>query len=142
MNVAMGTDGIWYGDQIVSDMREELQEAFFESAKRIEADAKAICPVGPGKPMHLRDTIRARQARQEKWKPSAYVFMGDRNRGVYWHYMVEFGTYFQPAHPVLRPAADKNFNAAVAEAQHAGRRVINAKRRAGDKTRRIGAGSK
>ena len=142
MNIKMESGGMWYGEQVVDDMKKELQESFFGTAKRIETDAKAICPIGPGVPMHLRDTIRARQARQERFKPSAYVFMGDRDRGVYWHYMVEFGTYYSPAHPVLRPAADKNFNAGLAEAAHAGQRAINAKRRASDKAKRIGAGLK
>jgi len=142
VNIAINTAGTWYGDQVISDLRDELQKSFFESAKRIETDAKANVALGPGDPMHLRDTIRARQAVQERYKPSAYVFAGDRDRGVFWHYMVEFGTYFQPAHPFLRPAADKNFNPALAEAAHAGQRAINAKRRAGEKTRRIGMGKK
>lgn len=142
MNIALTTDGVWYGEQVISDMTEELQESFFRSAQRIETDAKANVALGPGDPMHLRDTIRARQARQEKLKPSAYVFAGDRDRGVYWHYMVEFGTYESPAHPFLRPAADKNFSPALAEAAHAGQRAINRERRVGEKTKRIGTGKK
>ena len=142
MKISLTTDGVWFGDQVISDIDETLQKSSFRTASRIEQTAKALVSVGPGDPMHLRDTIRAVPARREKWKPAAFVFAGDRDRGVYWHWMVEFGTYFKKAHPFLRPAADRNFNAGLADAAHATQRVVNARRRAGDKARRIGMGKK
>jgi len=142
MKIAMSIQGYWHGDQVIDDMNEELQESFTRAARRIEADAKSLVHVGPGDPMHLKDTIRSFPAVQEKWKPGAFVFAGDRDKGVYWHFMLEFGTYESDAHPFLRPAADKNFNPALAEARHTAQRVINRKRRITDKSRRIESGKK
>lgn len=139
------TSSIWNGGEITDDMYVEIQQSMVESAGAIADRAKQLVPSGPGDPMHLRDTIRARGRRKrsrleilvgglasgkyETALPGAWVYAGDRNKFVYWAHMVEYGTYSSPAHPFLRPAADAGFNATLAEAEHAGRRVINKRRR-------------
>jgi len=142
MKIAMTTECIWYGEsgEVINDIQDHLQVSFLGSAQRIEADAKANVPRSADPkageyPGHLQDTIRAVQARQKRYKPSAYIFAGDQfgkftGQEVYWHHMVEYGTYYRDAHPYLRPAADKNFNPALAEAAHATQRAVNAQRRA------------
>lgn len=139
MKTAIVTSKIWNGGRITKDMFEEMQGAMFDSAKRIAVDARRNVPLGPGKPKHLRDTIRARSARKGKVEmfihglatgeyetklPVAYVFAGNRLEGVYWHYMVEYGTYDKPAHPYMRPAVDVNFNPTLAEAERAVKYVL------------------
>jgi len=141
----------WHGGSLSRDLFKELQASFLESAQQIAIDARQHCPVGTtehsykGKATgHLRDTIRARPGRKGRLKalvhglatgeyetaqPVAYTFAGNRRAGVYWHYFVEYGTYDKPAHPFMRPAADRNFNPALAEAEHAAQRAINKKRR-------------
>ena len=139
--------GVWYGEDIIDGMETELQEAFLKSAERIAANAKSRVersdiPITSKHPGHLQDTIRTGQARKEKYKPGAFVFMGDVKKGIYWHWMYEYGTYDKPAHPAMRPAVNANFNATVAEAARAANREINRTRRIKDKTRRIQEGRK
>ena len=151
MIAKMESEKIWHGGDLTRDMFRELQASFLQSAQRIAVDARALCPVGTTEHKykgratgHLRDTIRARPGRYgrlkaavhglaggeyEQAQPVAYTFAGNRREGVYWHYFVEYGTYDKPAHPFLRPAADKNFNPAMAEADRAGKRAINKRRR-------------
>lgn len=129
MNVDVAYKINWSGDEVIKDMEEELMKSSMSTANRVAADAKSKINEGPGDPMHLADTIRARAARKEKWKPGAFVFAGDRDRGVYWHYFVEYGTYDKGARPYMRPAVDKNFNFFKAESEHAAQRAINKERR-------------
>ena len=137
--------GVWYGEDVIDGMKEELGDALFVSAERIASRARSIVeysdePITKKHPGHLRDTIRARKARKKKFKPGAFVFAGDRLKGIYWHFMVEFGTYLKSAHPFMRPAVNANFNATQAEAERAVKREISRKRRVTGKTRRIGRG--
>lgn len=150
------TSSTWNGGAITRDMYTELQDSMVESAERIAEKARSLVPVGPGDPKHLRDTIRARGKRKkgvverlvhgaatgdyERELPGAFVFAGERDEGVYWMHWVEFGTYEQPAHPYMRPAVDANFNATLAEAEHAGRRVVNKRRRSRARRRRLAQG--
>jgi HK97 gp10 family phage protein len=151
MIATIQSQSIWNGGELTRDMFRELQESMLKSAQRIAADARQNCPVGATEHKfkgrstgHLRDTIRARPGRKGKEKavvrglvsgeyetalPVAYVFAGNRRVGVYWHYFVEYGTYNSPAYPFMRPAVDRNFNPVLAEAERAGRRAINARRR-------------
>ncbi len=140
--IVTGIKGVWYGEDIIDGMEFELQGAFFKSAKRIAANAKARVvrsdlPITPKHPGHLQDTIRARHARREKDMPGAFVFAGNVRKGIYWQWMVEYGTYDKPANAYMRPAVNANFNATVAEAARAANREINRARRVKDKTRRI-----
>lgn len=163
MTKTIETSGVWNGGEITKDMYSEMQGAMLTSAEGIAGKARQLVPVGdlskhtsPANPtLHLRDTIRARARRKrsgleglargivsgqyETALPGAWVFAGDRNRFVYWHWMVEFGTYGQPAHPFMRPAVDSNFNAVQAHTERAGRRVLLKRRRtrAAAKRRRI-----
>lgn len=145
------TSKTWNGGAITRDMFEEIQSAMNASADRIAADARSRVNLGPGKPEHLRDTIRARPGRYGRLRtaahlvatgeyetalPVAYVFAGNRKVGVYWHYMVEYGTYESPAHPYMRPALDENFNPTLAEAERAGRRALLKRRRERARARR------
>ena len=150
------TSKIWHGGEITRDMYAEMQAAMLASAEQVAAQAKALVPVGKGVPKHLRDTIRAQGRRKrsrlevlthglasgdyETALPGAWVFAGERNKpkdqAVYWAHWVEYGTYAKPARPFLRPAADANFNPTLAEAERAGKRAINKRRRA----RKHGAG--
>ena len=147
------TSGVWNGGKITEDMYTEMQGAMLESAEVIANKARQLVPVGdlskhtdPASPtLHLRDTIRARGRRKrsgfetlarqivsgiyETALPGAWVFAGDRDRFVYWHWMVEFGTYGNPAHPFMRPAVDSSFNAVQAHTERAGRRVLLKRRR-------------
>jgi len=134
--------GLWFGEDVIDGMKTELEDALFTGAERIAERAKSLVHVGPGVPMHLKETIRARRARKEKWKPGAFVFAGDRLKGVYWHFMLEYGTYGEEAHPYMRPAVDQNFNAVAAESKRAVQREINKKRRVSAKTKRIQEGKK
>ena len=136
----------WSGGALTRDMYNDLQDGMVRSAEKVADRAKQLVPVGEGVPMHLRDTIRARGKRKkpniqilatalagggyETALPGAFVFAGDRDKGVYWAHMVEFGTYEADAHPYMRPAVDSNFNAILAEAQRSGQRALNRKRRA------------
>jgi len=136
MKATIETSKTWNGGPLTHDMFDELQGAMLASAKRIAADARGRINLGPGDPKHLRDTVRARAGRHEAAGgehetalPVAYVFAGERRAGVYWHYMVEYGTYDKPAHPFMRPAVDANFNPTLAEAARAGKRALNKQRR-------------
>jgi len=135
-------EGLWFGEDVIADMKFGLGNALFTGAQRIAERAKTLIHEGPGVPMHLKETIRARKARKEKWKPGAFVFAGDRLKGVYWHWMLEYGTYEGKAYPYMRPAVDQNFNAVAAESKRAVQREINKKRRVSAKTKRIQEGKK
>jgi len=153
---AIETSSTWNGGEISKEMYQELQDAMVKSAEGIADKARALVPIGEGDPKHLQDTIRAVGKRKrslfdvisrgissgdyETALPGAYVFAGDRDEYVYWAYFVEYGTYFKDAHPFLRPAADSSFNAVLAEAERAGRRVILERRRARDAQRRANRG--
>ena len=139
------TSGVWNGGKITEDMYAEIQQSMIKSAEGIANRAKQLVPVGEGDPQHLRDTIRAVGRRKrsgletlartivsriyETALPGAWVFAGLRRLGVYWAHFVEFGTYSKPARPFMRPAADAGFNPTLAEAERAGRRVVNKRRR-------------
>ena len=154
MKATIETSKMWNGEALTRDMYHELQEGMVASAERIAATAKMLVPFGPGIPGHLRDTIRARGGRKgklraivhtlatgaqyEKALPTAYVFAGDREHGIYWPHFVEYGTYFRDAHPFLRPATDANFNATQAEAERAGRRALNKRRRERRQKKKLG----
>jgi len=142
MKVGVEVKGLWYGEDIIDGMKMGLGDALFTGAERIAERAKMLVHEGPGDPMHLKATIRARRARKEKWKPGAFVFAGDRTKGVYWHFMLEYGTYEGKAYPYMRPAIDANFNAVAAESKRAVQREINKKRRVSAKTKRIQEGRK
>ena len=141
MIATLATSKVWNGGEITRDMYEELQQAMDASAERIAAAARQNVPRRTGR---LHDSIRARSGRKGRLQalvhklatgeyetalPVSYVFAGNRMRGVYWHYFVEYGTYDSPAHPFMRPAVDANFNATAAEAERAGKRVLNKRRR-------------
>ena len=148
------TSTIWNGGEISKDMYAEVQQAMVTSAERIADRAQGLVPIGPGIPKHLKDTIRAKGRRKksraeilvhgiatgdyalETALPGAWVFAGEQDAGVYWAHFVEYGTYESEAHPFLRPAVDENFNAAVAETEHAAQRAINKRRRRRAATRR------
>ena len=139
--------GNWYGEDVIADVKEGLGEGFYKSAQRIAANARSRVersdlPITKKHPGHLQDTIRAKKARKKKFMPGAFVFAGDMMKGIYWHFMVEYGTYFKSAHPFMRPAVNANFNATKAEAERTVKREINRKRRITDKTKRIGKGYK
>ncbi len=146
------TSGVWNGGKITEDMYTEIQQSMIKSADGIANRAKQLVSVGdladhPKKAaaIHLRDTIRAvgrrKRSRPEllargivsgKYEtalPGAWVMAGARRLFVYWAHWVEFGTYSKPARPYLRPAADAGFNPTLAEAERAGRRVTNKRRR-------------
>lgn len=139
------TSSTWNGGEITKDMYTQIQQAMITSAEGIAQKAKRLVREGEGKPQHLRDTIRAVGRRKkprleilahgvasgdyETALPGAWVIAGARRLGVYWAHYVEFGTFESPAHAFMRPAADSSFNAVLAEAAHAGQRVINRRRR-------------
>ena len=141
----MVTSKIWNGGPITRDMYQEMQAGMLASAERVATTARALVPTGPGVPKHLKETIRARGMRKksrleilahglaggeyETALPGAFVFAGDRDAYVYWAHFVEYGTYDKPARPFLRPAVDANFNATLAEADRAGQRALNKRRR-------------
>jgi hypothetical protein len=121
----------WSGSEWTKAFKEEMLDAYMKSAERIRDDAKTRVkrssrPITSKHPGHLQDTIRA--GRSPRFN-AAFVFAGDRRLGVYWQHMVEFGTYFKPAHPFLRPAMDGNFNSTLADADREGKRILNKERR-------------
>lgn len=142
--------------EFAQDTYEGLLEGFYKSAERIRDKAQSLVPYKTGK---LHNTIRARKSKKkglfEKFSkfifsdrayyqddPAAFVFAGDwsaraTGKYVWYHYMVEFGTYDSPARPFLRPAAYANFNAVNAEAAHMMKRVMNKKRRMRKRIRAI-----
>ncbi len=143
------TSGVWNGGKITEDMYTEIQQSMIKSAEGIANRAKQLVPVGEGDPQHLRDTIRAVGRRKrsgfellargivsgkyETALPGAWVFAGQKREtketSVYWAHWVEFGTRSGPARPFMRPAADAGFNSTLAEAERAGQRVTNKRRR-------------
>jgi len=144
------TSSIWHGGAISREMYTELQQAMVASAERIAETAKQLVPEGPGIPKHLKDTIVAKGKRKksraellvqsiaggvayETALPGAFVFAGTtggtKQTDVYWAHFVEYGTYESAAQPFMRPAADSNFDATLAEAERAGRRVVLKRRR-------------
>ena len=133
-------EGVWHGETIIVDMRTAQVKGFVTSARKIASRAKTLVGVGPGDPEHLRETIRVREGKKDK--SAVYVIAGNRRRGVYWHFMHEFGTFFSSAHPFMRPAVDMNFNATLAEATRRGKRELNRVRRVSARTKRIKAGLK
>jgi len=140
MNITTETILEWYGDSYVAAMYDDMFEVYSNSANKIRNDAKRILAANLGGRTtgELETTIRART---DKDKNTAYVFAGQRERvsahykkhgvpvGIYWAIMVEFGTYWEPARPFMRPAADSNFNPLKAEAKHRAQRIINQERR-------------
>ena len=163
---AVETSSIWNGGEITRDMYSEMQQSMIKSAEQIAEKARQLVPVGDlgahgpkaSQTLHLKDTIRARGRRKksgiEKFAhglatgdyaletalPGAWIFAGDRKERVYWAAMVEFGTYESDAHPFLRPAVDANFNATLAHAERAGRRVLLKRRRQRAARRRAARG--
>ena len=135
MNITTETTLKWYGPAYIDAMFAEMFTVYNKTANKVRDDAKSRVPKQTGE---LADTIRARS---NKNKNIAFVFAGDRDRlssyytrggqpiGIYWAHMVEFGTYFEPARPFMRPAADSNFNPLKAESKHMAQRVINQERR-------------
>ena len=151
------TSLVWHGGEISEDMYSEMQAAMLKSADGVAVKARGLAPPdGEGDPGHLRDTIRSVGRRKkarlelithglatgeyETALPGAWVFAGARDRRIYWAHFVEFGTYFRPAHPFLRPAADSSFNAILADAERAGRRVVLKRRRERAAARRAARG--
>ena len=123
MNITTETTLKWYGDSYIAAMKDDMFIVYSKTADKIRDNAKNLVSVRTGQ---LKNTIRARS---NKDKNIALVFAGDRKAGIYWAHMVEFGTYFNPAHPFMRPAADSNFNPLKAESKHMAQRVINQQRR-------------
>ena len=147
ISVGIEVEGNWFGEDVIDGMQIELGDALFAGAERVANKARVLVeysdlPITQKHPGHMRDTIVPRRARKDKWKPGAFVFAGDRAKGIFWHYFLEFGTFFEKAHPFMRPAAISSFNANKAEAARAVKRELNKKRRITDKTRRIKAGKK
>lgn len=139
-DMSVELEGKHYGPQAKEDMLIALQKACSTTANRVRDTARALVPLGPGIPKHLRDTIVARNVLRSYGRhkpPMSVVAAGDRPHGVYWHYMVEYGTYWRAAHPFMRPAYQRNFDPFKAEARRQGKRALNARRRATDKARRI-----
>ena len=128
-------EGLWFGEDVIAGMDISMLEAMEISGKRIADRAQSLIPIGPGDPMHLRDTVRVKKGRKDK--KAVFVIAGNRLKGVYWHFMQEYGTYFKSAKPFMRPAVDQNFNATKAEAARAGKREVNKARRASTKTRKF-----
>ena len=128
-------EGLWYGEDVIAGMEGSMLDAMLVSGERIKARAQTLIDLGPGDPMHLRDTVRIKKGKKDK--KSAFVFAGNRLKGVYWGAMLEYGTYNSSAHPFMRPAVDQNFNATKAEAARAGKREVNKARRASTKTRKF-----
>tara|TARA_Y100000310_G_C20545072_1_gene745174 strand:- start:446 stop:916 length:471 start_codon:yes stop_codon:yes gene_type:complete len=136
MSTVVHTELKWAGDQYIVNMYKDMLQAYGHSADKIRNVAKSLVPVDSG---DLKETIRARVSEK---KYMALVFAGDRTKTtaahpkkIFYAHMVEYGTYFEPAHPFMRPAADSNFNAVKAESTHAAQRSVNAKRRFTSDTR-------
>lgn len=154
MNVKAEYEITTCGPEFVEDMYDELVAGFYKAAVRIRDKARDLVPVGdlakhPAKAnpdVHLRDTIRAGKSKKKnvlqnalqflsetkayyKDDPAAFVIAGKRSDRVYWQYWVEYGTYFKEARPFMRPAMIANFDPVLAEAERAGRRAINKRRR-------------
>lgn len=125
--------GLWYGEEFISTLRIELGTAALNSSKRIAADARrrvpySNAPITKKHPGHLRDTIVAREAKGERWKPGAFVFAGDRLKGIYWQFMVEYGTAKYAARPYMRPAVAANRSTTLGAFTTRTQRAIEAKR--------------
>ena len=134
MNFDASTAAAWNGKEIQQHMTKELGNEFYSSARRIEASAKnkvsrSDYPITAKHPGHLQDTIRAARARRKKWMPGAFVFAGDRAKGIYWGHMVEYGTSKMEAQPFLRPAMQGQRATIISGATRGGRRVIKKPRR-------------
>ena len=142
--IGIEVKGVWYGDEFISTLQIELGEAAVSSAERIAADARSRvpysdAPITDKHPGHLRDTIVARGAKSEKWKPGAFVFAGDRLKGIFWQFMVEYGTAKYSARPYMRPAITANRSATLRTFTTRTQRAIEAKRA---KAKRLAMGLK
>lgn len=138
--------GIWHGEQILSDLEIAVAGANEQSANRIAARAKGLVPYDDSAkmtakhPMHLRDTIRVRSGRKRRNKTDRFVIAGWRDKGVYWQWMVEYGTYFGMGSYFMRTAFNADFNAYLADMARHVNREFNKVRRVSAKTKRIRAG--
>jgi HK97 gp10 family phage protein len=148
VNVKVDLEYSTCSGDFANDMWDEQIKAYFKIAERIRDQAKALVPVRTGQ---LKNTIRATKAKKKTAlvkfyqfitskgsyyadDPAAFAIAGDQfaratGKYVWWHYFVEYGTYFNDAHPFLRPAAIANFNPFLAEAERAGKRAVNSLRR-------------
>ena len=93
---------VWNGDKVLREfakLKEPLEE---RSAKNIEQNAKAGCPVATGA---LKNSIAARQS---KFKDGGYtVGVG---QDVFYASFIELGTPKRPGIPFLRRAAEGEGN--------------------------------
>ena len=135
--------GIWYGEQILSDLEIAVAKANDESAERIAARARVLVPYDESAkttkehPMHLRDTIRVRSGRKRRNKTDRFVIAGWRDKGVFWHWMVEYGTYFGKGYYFMRTAVDANFNSHIADMERHVNREFNKVRRESVKSKKF-----
>lgn len=113
----------WAGDEYKAAMPIEMLEGYKEGGERIAKTARSLIHNVSGA---LARTIRVGVSKVQQ---AVFVFAGSLRDRIYYGPMLEYGTYDKAAHPFMRPAIDRNFNAVEAEAAHAGQRVINKNRR-------------
>ena len=125
MSITVKTKLMWNdaNDTYIAAMDTDQLKVYSKTADRIRDIAVSLVRTDTHA---LQRTIRARVSKKQH---AAFVFAGDRNNNIFYSHMVEYGTYFKPAHPFMRPAVAINFNPLKEEARHAAQRTINAQRR-------------
>ena len=113
----------WAGDAYKMAFKTEMLDAYLNSANNIATTARSLVHKKSGA---MASTIRAGKSVEQN---AAFVFAGSIRDRIYYAHMLEYGTYDRPAHPFMRPAMDSNFNSTLAEADRAGKRILNKERR-------------
>lgn len=74
----------WYGKDVLRDIERDMGQLEEETAKRIEAKAKRLCPVDTGA---LRDSIKAQKS---KYKDGGWI-VSEGNENVKYGHFIELG---------------------------------------------------
>jgi len=129
MNITIDTKFDFWGEAYIQGIEEGTQKWLTASAEMLRDKARdLLISNGSVKSGRLRDSIRATKSR-DKSKTVAYVFAGNRSEDIYWAHFIEYGTYWKPAKPFMRPTMDRNFSAIKEDARRQARGVINQQRR-------------
>jgi HK97 gp10 family phage protein len=122
--------------------RNAVQRGLIKAMRRIEDRARQLAPVDDG---DLRNSITTKKARAKRTSRDRFaretgveIHTGPAGKGSGFAYFNEFGTINAPPHPFMRPAADSESEAVVAEVakvlrEEIDKTVARAKKRAASK---------
>ena len=91
----------WFPERFLKEADRILGRNLQEVAKKVETDAKTLCPVDTG------DLKKSMKNYKSKYKDDGYIVWAGGGE-EYYARMVEHGTVKMAAKPFLNPALEKN----------------------------------